>query len=38
MKSYPCRFFDVVDYEALENQLLLEHIDNVGKSMTLIDR
>lgn len=28
-------FFDVVHYESLENQLLVEHIDRVGKSMTL---
>ncbi len=30
-------FFDVVHYEALENQLLVEHIDRVGKSITLFD-
>jgi len=28
-------FFDVVHYESLENQLLVEHIDRVGKSITL---
>lgn len=28
-------FFDVVHYESLENQQLIEHIDKVGKSMTL---
>lgn len=31
-------FFDVVHYESLENQLLVEHIDRVGKSLTLFDR
>ena len=30
-------FFDVVHYEALENQQLLEHIDRVGKSITLFE-
>jgi predicted nucleotidyltransferase len=30
-------FFDVVHYEALENRLLTEHIDRVGKSITLFD-
>jgi len=30
-------FFDVVHYETLENQLLVEHIDRVGKSITLFD-
>jgi predicted nucleotidyltransferase len=29
-------FFDVVHYESLENQLLVEHIDRVGKSITLL--
>lgn len=28
-------FFDVVHYEALENRQLVEHIDRVGKSITL---
>ncbi|MDO9167714.1 MAG: nucleotidyltransferase domain-containing protein [Methylobacter sp.] len=28
-------FFDVVHYESLENQLLVEHIDRVGKPITL---
>ncbi len=27
-------FFDVVHYETLENQQLIEHIDRVGKSCT----
>lgn len=31
-------YFDVVHYESLENQLLVEHIDRVGKSVTLFDR
>ncbi len=30
-------FFDVVHYEALENQSLVEHIDRVGKSITLFE-
>lgn len=30
-------FFDVVHYESLENRLLVEHIDRVGKSITLFD-
>lgn len=30
-------FFDVVHYEALENRQLIEHIDRIGKSMTLFD-
>lgn len=30
-------FFDVVHYEALENQQLVEHIDRVGMSITLFD-
>jgi len=30
-------FFDVVHYEALENQLLVKHIDNAEKSITLFD-
>ena len=30
-------FFDVVHYESLYNQLLVEHIDRVGKSITLFD-
>ena len=30
-------FFDVVHYEALENQLLIEHINRIGKSMALFD-
>jgi len=30
-------FFDVVHYESLENQLLVEHIDRVGKSITFFD-
>lgn len=30
-------FFDVVHYESLENQLLVEHIDRVGKSIILVD-
>lgn len=30
-------FFDVVHYEALENRLFVEHIDRVGKSITLFD-
>ncbi len=30
-------FFDVAHYEALENQLLVEHIDRAGKSITLFD-
>lgn len=30
-------FFDVIHYESLENQLLVEHIDRVGKSLTLFD-
>ncbi len=29
-------FFDVVHYESLENQLLVEHIDRAGKSITLL--
>jgi len=29
-------FFDVVHYESLENQLLVEHIDRVGKSIILL--
>ncbi len=28
-------FFDVVHYETLENRQLIEHIDRLGKSMTL---
>ncbi|MDI1230398.1 MAG: nucleotidyltransferase domain-containing protein [Methylobacter sp.] len=31
-------FFDVVHYESLENQLLIEHIDRVGKPITFFDR
>lgn len=30
-------FFDVVHYETLENRQLIEHIDRIGKSMTLFD-
>ena len=30
-------FFDVVHYESLENRLLIEHIDRVGRPMTLFD-
>ncbi len=30
-------FFDVVHYESLENRQLIEHIDRVGKSLTLFD-
>jgi len=30
-------FFDVVHYESLENRQLVEHIDRVGKSITLFD-
>lgn len=29
-------FFDVVHYESLENRLLVEHIDRVGKSMSFL--
>ncbi len=29
-------FFDVVHYESLENPLLVEHIDRVGKPMPLL--
>ncbi len=28
-------FFDVVHYESLDNQSLIQHIDSVGKSMPL---
>lgn len=30
-------FFDVVHYEELENRQLVEHIDRVGKSITLFE-
>lgn len=30
-------FFDDVHYEALENKLLVDHIDRVGKTSTLFD-
>lgn len=31
-------FFDVVHYESLSNQLLVEHIDRAGKPITLFDK
>ncbi|MGZ4954244.1 MAG: nucleotidyltransferase family protein [Methylobacter sp.] len=31
-------FFDVVHYESLKNPLLIEHIDRIGKRMTLANQ